>query len=63
MADMGIDRRQIKELLASENLQIEFKSDLKCPSDHDLIAAVVALATTEEHPEEAARQTAQGRES
>jgi len=45
---MGVDKRQLKEILAGgENLQVEFKSDLKCPSDRDLIAAVVALAHTE----------------
>jgi hypothetical protein len=48
MADMGMDKRQLKEILAGgENLQVEYKSDLKCPSDRDLIAAVVALANTE----------------
>ncbi|MEZ4601364.1 MAG: ATP-binding protein [Syntrophotaleaceae bacterium] len=45
---MDMDIRQLKELLTSgENLQVEFKSDLKCLSDRDLIAAVVALANTE----------------
>lgn len=34
-------------LTGGETLQVEFKSDLKCLSDRDLIAAVVALANTE----------------
>lgn len=43
-----MDNRQLMKLLAEgENLQVEFKSDLKCLSDRDLIAAVVALANTE----------------
>ncbi len=43
-----MDDYQLKELLArGETLQVEFKSDLKCLSDRDLIAAVVALANTE----------------
>lgn len=43
-----MDKRQVDELLVGgENLQVEFKSDLKCLSDRDLIAAVVALANTE----------------
>jgi hypothetical protein len=48
MADMGMDKRQLKEILdGGENLQVEFKGDLKCLSDRDLLAAVVALANTE----------------
>ena len=45
---MSIDERPLKDLLAGgENLLVEFKSDLKCLSDRDLLAAVVALANTE----------------
>ena len=45
---MDMEKRQLKEILAGgENLQVEFKSDQKCLSDRDLIAAVVALANTE----------------
>nr|WP_197463660.1 crosslink repair DNA glycosylase YcaQ family protein [Desulfuromonas sp. DDH964] len=43
-----MDSRRLKDLIAGgETLQVEFKSDLKCLSDRDLIAAVVALANTE----------------
>ncbi len=45
---MSMDDCQLKEILASgETLQVEFKSDLKCLSDRDLISAIVALANTE----------------
>lgn len=41
---MGMDKRQLKEILdGGENLQVEFKSDQKCLSDRDLIAAVNTL--------------------
>ena len=36
---------QLAEIIANgEKLDVEFKSDLKCLSDRDLTAAVVALA-------------------
>lgn len=43
MSEMGID-----ELIQKgESLTLEFKSDLKCLPDRDLVAAVVSLANTE----------------
>lgn len=45
---MTESERQLAEVLQQgENLMVEFKSDLKCLSDRELVAAVVALANTE----------------
>ncbi|OPY81707.1 MAG: Divergent AAA domain protein [Syntrophus sp. PtaU1.Bin005] len=45
---MNETKRQILELIhQGENLTTEFKSDLKCLPDRELVAAVVALANTE----------------
>lgn len=45
---MSETKRQILELIhQGENLTTEFKSDLKCLLDRELVAAVVALANTE----------------
>jgi len=45
---MGSYEHDIESLLQiGEGLTLEFKSDLKCLSDHDLLAAVVSLANTE----------------
>lgn len=43
-----MDKSELENILAEgENLQVEFKSDLKCFPDRELVAAVVALANTE----------------
>ena len=45
---MTESERQLQEVLQQgENLMVEFKSDLKCLPDRELVAAVVALANTE----------------
>jgi ATP-dependent DNA helicase RecG len=45
---MSMENRELNELVArGESLQVEFKSDLKCLPDRELVAAVVALANTE----------------
>lgn len=45
---MNTDERELKDILSQgETLQVEFKSDQKCLSDRELVAAVVALANTE----------------
>ncbi|MDR3554009.1 MAG: ATP-binding protein [Syntrophobacteraceae bacterium] len=45
---MDKGKRELNEILSQgEMLQIEFKSDLKCLSDRELVAAVGALAHTE----------------
>lgn len=42
-----IERQTLELIRQGENLSVEFKSDLKCLPDRDLVAAVVALANTE----------------
>lgn len=42
-----IERQMLELIHQGENLAVEFKSDLKCLPDRELIAAVVALANTE----------------
>lgn len=45
---MNTDERELKDILSrGETLQVEFKSDQKCLSDRELVAAVVALSNTE----------------
>lgn len=45
---MDTGRQELDKILSQgETLQIELKSDLKCLSDRELVAAVVALANTE----------------
>lgn len=45
---MNPDEKQLSSLVrCGESLELEFKSDLKCLADRDLVAAVVALANTE----------------
>ena len=45
---MTESERQLQEMLQQgENLMVEFKSDLKCLPDRELVAAVVAMANTE----------------
>ena len=45
---MATDKHRLEELiLRGESLSLEFKSDLKCLPDRDLVAAVVSLANTE----------------
>lgn len=45
---MNTAEREITELIGQgEKLTLEFKSDLKCLPDRELVAAVVALANTE----------------
>jgi ATP-dependent DNA helicase RecG len=45
---MNRDEHNIRELIAQgESLGLEFKSDLKCLSDRDLVSAVVSLANTD----------------
>ena len=45
---MDVNEQQIRDLLRQgERLTLEFKSDLKCLPDRELVAAVVALANTE----------------
>jgi len=45
---MNDTERELLELInQNESLTVEFKSDLKCLPDRDLVAAVVALANTE----------------
>lgn len=41
------DEKLLQLLYGGENLKVEFKSDLKCLADRDLICAVVAMANTE----------------
>jgi ATP-dependent DNA helicase RecG len=45
---MNRDEHNIGELIAQgESLSLEFKSDLKCLSDRDLVSAIVSLANTD----------------
>jgi ATP-dependent DNA helicase RecG len=45
---MDTDKHRSDELiLREESLSLEFKSDLRCLPDRDLVAAVVSLANTE----------------
>jgi predicted HTH transcriptional regulator len=45
---MDVNEHQILKLIQQgESLTLEFKSDLKCLPDRELVAAVVALANTE----------------
>jgi len=45
---MDTEKQELKEILSrGETLRVEFKSDLKCLPDRELVAAVVALANTE----------------
>lgn len=45
---LAVNKHEIMDLLRQgESLTLEFKSDLKCLSDRELVAAVVALANTE----------------
>lgn len=45
---MGANEHEIEKLIQQgETLSLEFKSDLKCLSDRDLVATVVSLANTD----------------
>ena len=45
---MDMNEHEIGKLIQqAESLSLEFKSDLKCLPDRDLVAAVVSLANTD----------------